>query len=149
MNLIKNIFVEKAIFCYNITIRKEFFMSAENPVMIEEIETAESGSKFQIDLFLSLGMYSLFSLICFWFPFINVYKYGKYDGRSSSAIVIVFPFIMFAAMYSAVLLGRLFSSLKKFKLQRRFLIAFFGIVVSSPSLAGGISMIVYLPFLIL
>jgi len=109
----------------------------------EENGAPNAGSKPQIDFLLRLGMYSLASLICFWFPFVIIYKYGEYDdGRSTCACFIVFPFIMFVFIYSIMLLARLFSSLKKNNSRKRFLFVFCGVLISSPSLIAGILIMV-------
>ena len=114
--------------------------------MTDEIKFVKSGlkSESEIDILLRLGMYSLLSLTCFWFPFIFIYKYAKYDndGRSICAFYIVFPFIIFVAIHSIILLRKFFSFLKQFNSKKRFKFAFLGIAVSLPSLIAGIFLIV-------
>ncbi len=112
--------------------------------MTEEYNNTKPDSKFQIDLLLRLGMYSLLSLICFWFPLLIIYKYREIDdGRTGGAFLIVVPFVIFAFIYSTILLKRLVLSLKQVKYQRRFILGILGVMISLPTLIAGILITVY------
>lgn len=112
--------------------------------MVEEYKVSETGSKTQISLVIRLSLYSLFSIICFWFPLLIIYKYREIDdGRTGGAFLIVVPFVIFAFIYSTILLKRLVLSLKKVKYQRRFILGILGVMISLPSLIAGILITVY------
>ena len=117
--------------------------------MTEEYNVSQAGSKLQIDFVVRLSMYSFVSLICFWYPLIIAYiNRENVDERFAAAVFFTVPFIMCIALYSLILLRRLFLSFKQVNSQRRLLFAFLGIVVSSPSLIAGILLTVYLALLV-
>ena len=120
-------------------------MNAENQIVTEKFKVTDVRSKSQMDLVIRLSMYSVFSLICFWFPLIIAYENREnIDERFAAAFFIVIPFIMCIALYSLILLRRLFLSLKQNKSQRRLILAILGVVVSLPSLIASILTIMYL-----
>ncbi len=112
--------------------------------MTEEFNTAEPSSKFQIDLLLRLGMYSLLSLICFWFPFVTIFRFKDYAERGGCVLYVIFPFMIGVVIYSIILVRRLFLSLKLFTSQRRLIFTILGIVISLPILIIGILLTIYL-----
>lgn len=97
---------------------------------------------------LRIAACAVISTISFWCPYYFAGYYEKIapgvDHRLGCFVVIGFPFLIFAAIFSIILLIKLFRELKSVRAKWRYLVGFTGVVLAIPSVSGVVLVCIYL-----
>ena len=94
----------------------------------------------QVSNILRLAACAVISTISFWYPYYFTGHYEKIapgiDSRSGFIIFCGLPFLVCAAIFSIILLIRLFRELKSVQSKWRYLMGFTGVVLAIPGVSG-------------
>jgi hypothetical protein len=83
---------------------------------------------------LRLVLCALVSIAGFWYPLIIGHQYAEYDNRMGFVVFIALPLVGLAALFSIILLYRLFCSLKMVQARWRHIVVLVGLLTAAPSI---------------